>query len=226
MKSSKLIEIFKQGNMVIPLYLLQHYKDFKLKLDEFIFLMYLYNLGDNFQFDPSKFGNELNMTLIEIMSYIEVLTDKRFIRVESKKNDKGVMEEFIVMEDFYNKLTMITIDEVNKETNDVSKTDIFEVIQKEFGRTISPIEYEIIKAWIESGINQDVIKEAVKEATFNGVSNLRYIDKILYEWGKIGVKTVEDVENNRKKRNNTNKNQVNEEVDMDVIEWNWFDDDE
>ena len=34
MKSSKLIEIFKQGNMVIPLYLLQHFKDLKLKLEE------------------------------------------------------------------------------------------------------------------------------------------------------------------------------------------------
>ena len=226
MKSSKLIEIFKQGNMVIPLYLLQHFKDLKLKLEEFIFLMYLYNLGDNFVFDPTKFGNDLNMSLVEVMSFIEALTDKKFIRVESKKNDKGIMEEFIIMDDFYSKLTMITIDEVNKETNDASRSDIFEVIQKEFGRTISPIEYEIIKAWIESGINESVIKEAVKEATFNGVSNLRYIDKILYEWGKLGVKTVEDVEKNRMKRNNTNKNQVNEEVDMDVIEWNWFDDDE
>ncbi len=225
MKSSKLIEIFKQGNMVIPLYLLQHYKDFKLKLDEFIFLMYLYNLGDNFQFDPSKFGKDLNMTLVEVMSFIEVLTDKRFIRVESKKNDKGVMEEFIMMDDFYSKLSMITIDEVNKESNS-NNTDIFDVIQKEFGRTISPIEYEIIKAWVESGINQDVIKEAVKEATFNGVSNLRYIDKILYEWGKLGIKTVSDVEANRKKRNNTNKSQVDEDVDIDVIEWTWFDDDE
>lgn len=226
MRSSKLIEIFKQGNMVIPLYLLQHFKDLKLKLEEFIFLMYLYNLGDNFIFDPTKFGNDLNMSLVEVMSLIEVLTDKKFIRVESKKNDKGIMEEFIIMDDFYSKLTMITIDEVNKETNDASKSDIFEVIQKEFGRTISPIEFEIIKAWIESGINESVIKEAVKEATFNGVSNLRYIDKILYEWGKLGVKTVEDVEKNRMKRNNTNKNQVNEDVDMDVIEWNWFDDDE
>ncbi len=226
MKSSKLIEIFKQGNMVIPLYLLQHFKDLKLKLEEFIFLMYLYNLGDNFVFDPTKFGNDLNMSLVEVMSFIEALTDKKFIRVESKKNDKGIMEEFLIMDDFYSKLTLITIDEVNKEINDASKSDIFEVIQKEFGRTISPIEYEIIKAWIESGINESVIKEAVKEATFNGVSNLRYIDKILYEWGKLGVKTVEDVEKNRMKRNNTNKNQVNEEVDMDVIEWNWFDDDE
>ena len=225
MKSSKLIEIFKQGNMVIPLYLLQHFKDLKLKLEEFIFLMYLYNLGDNFIFDPTKFGNDLNMSLVEVMSFIEVLTDKKFIRVESKKNDKGIMEEFIIMDDFYSKLTMITIDEVNKETNDASKSDIFEVIQKEFGRTISPIEFEIIKAWIESGINESVIKEAVKEATFNGVSNLRYIDKILYEWGKLGVKTVEDVEKNRMKRNNTNKNQVNEDGDMEVIEWNWWDDD-
>ena len=46
MKSSKLIEIFKQGNMVIPIYLLQHYKGFKLNMEEFVFLMYLYNLGN------------------------------------------------------------------------------------------------------------------------------------------------------------------------------------
>ena len=135
MKSSKLIEIFKQGNMVIPLYLLQHFKDLKLKLEEFIFLMYLYNLGDNFVFDPTKFGNDLNMSLVEVMSFIEALTDKKFIRVESKKNDKGIMEEFIIMDDFYSKLTMITIDEVNKETNDASKSDIFEVIQKVKERT-------------------------------------------------------------------------------------------
>ena len=64
MKSSKLIEIFKQGNMVIPLYLLQHFKDLKLKLEEFIFLMYLYNLGDNFVFDPTKFSKDLNMKLV------------------------------------------------------------------------------------------------------------------------------------------------------------------
>lgn len=225
MKSSKLIEIFKQGNIVIPLFLLQHYKEFKLKLDEFIFLMYLYNLGDNFVFDPGKFASEINMSLAEVMNYIDILTNKHFIRVESKKNEKGVMEEFVVMDDFYNKLSMITIDEVNKveEEKDYS---IFEVIEKEFGRTISPMEFEIIKAWVDGGIHQDVIKEAVKEATFNGVSNLRYIDKIIYEWGKLGIKTASDVEENRKKRNAINKEQTPDDVDMEVIEWNWFDDDE
>ena len=58
----------------------------------------------------------------------------------------------------------------------------------------------------------------------NGVSNLRYIDKILYEWGKLGLKSVEDVEKNRKKRL-TAKEQV-QYVDMDIVDWNWFDEDE
>ena len=42
MKDLKLIEMFKQGHMVIPLFLMQNYKKFNIKLDEFIFLMYLF----------------------------------------------------------------------------------------------------------------------------------------------------------------------------------------
>ena len=133
------------------------------------------------------------------------------------------MEEVILLDDFYNKLSLITMEDVNK----VSKSDnsnIFEIIEKEFGRTLSPIEYEIIKAWLDGDMSEDLIKEAIKEATFNGVSNLRYIDKILYEWGKAGFKTVNDVENNRKKRNKIKE--AESEVDLEIVDWNWFDEDE
>lgn len=225
MKSSKLIDIFKQGNMVIPIFLLQHYKEFKLKMDEFVFLMYLYNLGDKFLFDPGKFSQELNLELTEVMGFIGVLTDKRFIRVEVLKNDKGLMEEVVLLDDFYNKISLITIDEVNSASNS-ENSNIFEIIEKEFGRTLSPIEYEIIKAWLDNNMGEDLIKEAIKEATFNGVSNLRYIDKILYEWGKAGIKTVEDVFNNRKKRNALKEKQSDEDIDLDIVDWNWFDEDE
>lgn len=222
MKSSKLIEIFKNGNMVIPIYLLKHYKKFNINMEEFIFLMYLYNLGNKFLFNPAKYSEELNLDLMNVMSFISVLTDKGFIRVEVLKNEKGLMEEVVILDDFYNKLSLITIDEVNRVS--VSNTNIFEVIEKEFGRTLSPIEYEIIKAWLESNKSEELIKEAIKEATFNGVANLRYIDKILFEWEKNGIKTIVDVENNRKKRNSV-KEQTSD-VDLDIVDWNWFDDDE
>ena len=224
MKSSKLIDIFKQGNMVIPIYFLQHYKDFNLSMEEFVFLMYLYNLGNKFLFDPNKFGEDLNLGLMEVMNYIGILTDKRLISVQVLKNEKGLMEEYVVLDDFFSKLSMITIDDVNSSSKS-DNTDIFEIIEKEFGRTLSPIEYEIIKAWLDGGFSNELIKEAIKEATMNNVSNLRYIDKILFEWGKSGIKTREDVEKNRKKRNES-KNQQDENIDLDIIDYNWFDDDD
>ena len=224
MKSSKLIEIFKQGNMVIPLYFLQHYKDFKLELEESISLMYLYNLGNKFLFDPGKFSNELNIELMDVMNYVGNLTEKHFIRVEVLKNEKGLMEEVVILDEFYNKLSMITIDEVNNTSNS-EDSNIFEIIEKEFGRTLSPIEYEIIKAWLDGGFNEELIKEAIKEATMNNVSNLRYIDKILFEWGKAGIKNASDVEKNRKKRNDA-REKHDENIDMDIIDYNWFDDDD
>ena len=132
------------------------------------------------------------------------------------------MEEHISIDDFYSKLSLLLAEEVNNTDN--SKSNVFEVIEKEFGRTLSPIEYEIIKAWLDSNISEELITEALKEATFNGVSNLRYIDKILYEWGKKGIKTKEDVEKNKQKRNNSRSK--NEDLDLDIMDWNWFEDEE
>lgn len=223
MKSSKLIDIFRNGNIVIPIFLLKNYKKLKLEIGEFIFLMYLYNLGNKFLFDPNKFHEELGLELQTVMNYISILTDKGFIRVDVLKNEKNLMEEVVIIDDFFQKIVLLTLDEVNGDV-DVSKSNIFEMIEQEFGRTLSPIEFEIIKAWLENKIDESVIKEAVKEATFNGVSNLRYIDKILYEWGKAGIKNVSDIEQMRKKRKK--KEEKDSDIDLDIVDWNWFDEEE
>lgn len=224
MKSAKLIDIFKQGHIVIPLFMLQHYKELKLEIGEFLFLMYLYNLGNKFIFDPSNFADDLNLDIKDVMNYIGTLSDKHFIRVEVMKNDKGLMEEMVLMDDFYSKLSLITMDEVNNVSS-ADSSNIYEVIEKEFGRTLSPMEYEIIRAWLDNDISEELIQEAIKEATYNGVSNLRYIDKILYEWSKLGIKTAKDVSDNKKKRAKT-KEEASSDVDMDIMDWDWFDDDE
>ncbi len=224
MKSAKLIDIFKQGHVVIPLFMLQHYKDLKLEVGEFLFLMYLYNLGNKFIFDPSKFASDLNLDIKDVMNYIGTLSDKHFIRVEVMKNEKGLMEEMVLMDDFYSKLSLITMGEVNSVSS-ADNSNIYEVIEKEFGRTLSPMEYEIIRAWLDNDMSEELIQEAIKEATYNGVSNLRYIDKILYEWSKLGIKTAKDVSDNRKKRAKA-KEETSSDVDMDIMDWDWFDDDE
>ena len=220
MKSPKIIDALKEGNIVIPLYLMQNYKKLNIKLEEFVFLIYLYNLGDKCLFNPSKFSKELNIDNKSIMNYISILSDKGLISVETLKTDKGLMEEYIVLDGFYDKVSLLVMGDVNS-TDNKKESDIYELIQKEFGRTIGTIEIEIINAWLDNNISEDLIKEALKEAVFNGVFNLKYIDRILYEWGKDGVKTVKDVEDRRKKRNK--KKEKEEEIDLDIVDWNWFD---
>ena len=223
MKTSKLIDYFKTGNLVIPIYMLKNYKSFQLNMEEFIFLMYLYNLGNEVLFNPNKYIEDLNIELNDVMNYIDVLTDKGLIQVEVLKNEKGYMEEYLVLDGFYNKLALLTMDKINND-KDQNNSDIFSIIEKEFGRTLGSYETEIISAWLESNVSEDLIKEALKEATLNGVFNLKYIDKILYEWEKAGITTIEGVEERRKQHKK--KQEKETDIDLDIVDWNWFDEDE
>ena len=98
-------------------------------------------------------------------------------------------------------------------------TNIYTIFEKEFGRPLSPVEYEIIKAWITSGISEELIKGALKEAVFNNVRNLRYIDKILSEWEKKGFKSVDEVDSYLKKKESNNPKQ-------ELFDYNWLEDEE
>jgi len=221
MKNSKIINIFSSGNIVIPIYLLKNYKNFNLEIKEFIFLMYLYSLGNKIVFNPSKYGDDLNIDLNEVMNNISVLSEKGFIKVEVIDNDKGLKEEVVILDDFFQKISLLAIEEVN---NSKEESNIFELIEKEFGRTLGPIEYVIISAWLDNNYSEELIKEALKEATFNGVSNLKYIDKILYEWSKAGIVDINGVEERRKKHKS--KKSEKDDIDLELVDWNWFDDDE
>ena len=229
MKSSKLMDLFKNGNIVIPMYLLQKYKEFQLDLEEFIILMYLYNKGNHYVFDPNSFGKELNMELTDVMRVFDSLSTKGFVSIQVEKNDKGFMEEMVSLDDFYRKINNVLVSDVNRDQEKKSgESTVYKFIEKEFGRLLTPYESEIIGSWLQGEYSEDIIKEAVKEATFNGVSNLKYIDRILYDWENKGIKTIEQVEENRRKREKAiSKNKEEEtDIDIEIMDWNWFDEDE
>lgn len=223
MKTSRLVETLKKGNFVVPLYLFQLRDKFNLDMNEFIFLVYLTNLGDKTLFDINKFATDLNYQVQDILSYVDDLSDKKYISVEVIKNDKNIMEEYVILDLFYDKLTNLMIDDINQaEVVEEEKSNVYEVIEKEFARPLTPVEYQIIEAWLESGTSEELILEALKEAVYSGVANLRYIDKIIYEWGKKGIKNRNDVDNNRK---HFKENQEKKEK-LELFEYDWFEDGE
>lgn len=224
MKAKQLQEIIQSKIISVPLYLYKEREQFKISSETFFFLMYLSSFGEKFKFNPTQIGQDLNMNLEKVMEEIENLTENGLLSVEVEKNKQGIMEEYVSLTSFYNRAIRILIQEKQEE---VDKSTIYEKIEKEFGRTLSPMEYEIIGAWIDSNMEEELINEALKEAVFNGVNNLRYIDKILYEWGKKGYKTKEDVEKQREKwKADKNQEKSVKKPKKEVFDYNWLEDSE
>lgn len=207
----KIKEILQKRDVIIPGLLFYNYRKLNMNADELILVSYL--IGVDSSFNPKKISSELNIPLGELMDMLEHLKELDITKIELKKID-NVRKEVINMDGLYNKLIALLVDDKPKE----SKSQIYDIFEKEFGRTLSPIEYEIINAWQDSKIDEETIVLALKEAVYNGVTNLRYIDKILNEWGKKGIKTQDDLDNSRK----VSKPKV-EIPDMD---YDWLTDDE
>ena len=203
--------MFKTQKFVTNSLFIKKAIELNLNLEEFLFLMYFDN--NNYYLDMERLSNDLGLDLEKAYIVFNNLISKKLIVIDTIKDQEGRMIEQINLDNFYD---LILEDEQDKEKKSI-KTDVFSAFETEFGRTISATEYEIINAWLEKGYTEELIKGALKEAVYNGVSNLRYIDKILYEWNKKGYKTLDDVNKYNKRTN---------EVKEELFDYNWLDEDD
>lgn len=190
----KLINLLKTRMIYYPLYLYRYRIELDLSDSNFIFLTYLMNFGDKFSFDLERFSKDLNIEPEEVFERIENLRKSKFIEISTIEKEKKLKEEEITLLPLYKKISDIIIsEEDDKENEEELLTDI----EKSFGRTLSPIEVDFIMNWNKKGYSNEIILSAIKETILNGANNLKYADKILFEWNKKGIKTVEDVEKDK-----------------------------
>lgn len=173
---------FKTKNFIINENVVKTIKNLDITLKEFLLVLYFINIKALLDLNDIK--KVLGFNEEEILNTYTSLITKGLIEVKVFK-DSGVVSEVISLDMFYDKLVMNT---KNEENN----TDIYSKFESEFGRSLSPIEYETINRWLENGVSEEIITSALKEAVINGASNLRYIDKIIYEWTKKGIRPKEE----------------------------------
>ena len=217
MNKSKFNKVIQDGNIVIPLYILKYFKKLNITMDEFIFLMYLYNKQDNLDFNPEKISLDLNIDIMEVMGYISTLTDKGYLNLQVKKTDNNLLEEVIDLSSFYEKISILLINNEEIETNNKG---ILSFVEKELARPISSLEIQMIEGWKNNNISDELIKEAIRLALNDGVYSLKYIDKILIDWKNHGYKYVNDVKNTKQDK------QVEENINDDITDWDWLEDEE
>ncbi|MDD7629578.1 MAG: DnaD domain protein [bacterium] len=209
--NSKVIDLLKSKNYVVSDFLIKNYKVWNLDVDEFIILIYLMN-SSNLVCDYKLISSELGMDLELVMNKINELSIKKLLEIKLLKNSSNKLEEQISLDLLYNKVFMQIIDVKEEE----DKSNIYSVFESELGRTLSPIEYELINGWLECNYKEEIILAALKEAVFNGVNNFRYIDRILFEWNKKGIDTVDKISKYKK--------EFRKDTNVEVPDYDWLND--
>lgn len=214
----KILSLMMNKPIVIPRIIFNNYKRLNITEEELIILIFIIDLGNKIVYNPDIFVKELNIEKYKVMEILNNLSEKKIITISVEKNSSNnKREEYISLEFLYSKILNLFKE---TKTKSIDTSDIFSVFEKEFGRTLSPMEYEIIKGWInDEKFSYEIIVEALKEATYNNVNSLSYIERILYDWSKKGIKTKEDVikdkSNFRNNRKKTNK---------EIFDYNWLED--
>lgn len=149
-----------------------------ITLDEFLMVLYFINVS--YDLDVESIKEYLGFDEEKAVSVFSSLMNKKYIEMDVS-NVGGKVIEQIRLDPLFDRLVL------NKKTED-SGSDIFSMFESELGRTLSSFEYEMINSWISDGVSDEMIRDALKEAILNNVRSFKYIDKIIYDWTRNGVK--------------------------------------
>ena len=211
-------KLLRDKPIVLPRILFNYYLRLGITSDELIILILIIDAGDKIVYNPENIANSLGMDKFKVMELLNDLNEKKIIEVSVEKNKEGKREEYISLDLLYKKIMGIIVKNEDEDKT-IDNSDIYSIFEKEFGRTISPMECQIIKGWVDDKIPLELILEGLKEAVYNGANSLRYIEKVLYDWRKKGYKNKEDVITAK------NKYRESKKESKDIFHYDWLNDD-
>ena len=215
------VKVLKAKNFLINELLIKNI-DKSISLNDFLVFLAILNSSKEV-FDCEEIAGILGLSSGEVMTSFNNLIIKELIDYKTV-NENNKIREVISFERFYNKIA----ENLQTTSKKVVSSNIYETFQKELVRSLSPVEYEYINAWLDKGMSEDLIIGALKEAVLSGAKNFRYIDRILYDWRKQGFNSMNDVVAKRKSVSNVYQEEDNSNSDNDIeyFDYDWLNDDD
>lgn len=207
MKSSDLLKSthFNYSNLFI-----KKISEYNLSLNEFLLLNYFinYNVSEFIITDAEK---NISLSSKDILEAYNGLITKKIISIKTS-NKNGVIYETINLDNFYEKLDQ----NIKKDKIDVSIDEVIKAFEDASGEKVTDMEKEIINSWFVSGFESSMIISAIKESKYNGICNIRYIDKTINEWIKKGIKDSKQLEDYLRKNTSSDEK-------LNLFDYDWLD---
>lgn len=208
------------NQLSVPIPLLQSYKKIGLNENDVVVLLLIHqflHIGNDFP-KPEEIASYLTISEDECVQILRKLMTKNVLEIKELENENGKLSEAYSLEPLWQRIYTAT----EREENDEGK--IFVLFENEFGRPLSPFEIETINIWLdEDRLAPNIIQAALREAVLMGKLNFKYIDRILREWKRKGIKSVQQIKqmNDRVKREPKVKIFEREKRDTSVY-YNWL----
>ncbi|UOF89679.1 DnaD domain protein [Fodinisporobacter ferrooxydans] len=148
----------------------------------------------------------------EIFTVLQRLVNRGYITIVPMTTDGQVSENY----DLSPVIGMLT-HRLHPQPNmapiePVRSKNVFSVFESEFGRPLTAIEYEQIIQWLDTdGYDELMILEALRESVLSGKYNFKYIDRILFEWGKQNIRTMQQLQMHREEYKNKKSESKNQQ---------------
>src|SRR5690606_3835601 len=146
---------------------------------------------------PDQLSERMTLSSEDCMQLVRTLIQKDVLLIEEHKEPYS---ESYSLSPLWKKLSAFIVNNEKKIEATIAEENLYTLFENEFARPLSPIECETLAMWIdEDKHSTELIKAALKESVLSGKLNFRYIDRILFEWKKNGIKTVEQAQEHGRK---------------------------
>lgn len=126
-------------------------------------------------------------TVITINNYEQYQENNKVFNNQLTNDQQTANNQLTTIEEYKEYKNNKNINIINTTT-----TSIYEFIEKNFGRILSPIEIKEIELWL-SWYEEEIIKHAIKIAIMNNKKTFNYVNGILNNWKTNGYKTLQEI---------------------------------
>jgi len=202
---SHILQLLQEGATSVSNLLLKMYKRMSLADEEMMLIIHLLSFQQEGNRFPTLAELEERMSIgsVRLIQSLQKLLKEEWIAIDEYKDEQtGMRHEQYNLTPLYRKLYNAwreqqgampgsTFSEVAASL-EMEPVGLYTRFEQAFGRPLSPIEVENIHMWTQQdGYQEDLILTALREAATVGKLHIRYIDRILLEWQKQQITSVE-----------------------------------
>ncbi|MGD8189259.1 DnaD domain-containing protein [Brevibacillus ginsengisoli] len=205
-----ILQILQEGATSVSNLLLKRYKRMALSDKEMMLIIHLLSFQQEGNLFPTlvQLEERLSMTSLELIQLLQRLLKEEYLTIDEMIDEQtGVRSERYNLEPLFRRLYHCLNDEhratsasMDESISEVAASQhlggVYQQFEHTFGRPLSPFEIETLQIWLEQDrYPTELVLTALREAASVGKLYIRYIDRILLEWQRQRITSVEEARN-------------------------------